>query len=508
MLRQLENSRLAVTSFTIVLMALFAPLIVNFQVRVPEWDQLYFLHRGACLNNAVQALSLAGLDECLQSVFKSPVMALLLLPAGPLHGLTSLAVAPVVLAFTTFGLVLIVGQIAQAAQISRLALIGAAATSLLSPTLTGTGAPFLVDMAFSITVLATLLLIPLEYGSPTVESFANIKRGLLWGLLVTLGLLAKLTYFYFAALVFVPLALMSLYLSGWRTTLIKISAASIVGLMPLSMFWFYGAGYIQHAYGAAFGPITAFYDDGLGRLAFIQASLGSLGLSYWFAVAVLCSAVVLGWRKEQPTFRPLLGCYLLIILGIYLFIASGSPNKDQRFFWLVWLALPFCIAAMIPSSHGQRRFSFRACSAAPILLALALSLPMAGRYDLRSVAQVDELLQSLPANQPFTVMIASDEASFNIETLILARELNLSRFRNLSMRTVVYDIATNGTPEQSINRLLGADYVLIRSPVDSSAPEWTNRFLPGFATAVETSGRLIRTLPGNPSLRLFEMHPH
>ena len=98
--------------------------------------------------------------------------------------------------------------------------------------------------------------------------------------------------------------------------------------------------------------------------------------------------------------------------------------------------------------------------------------------------EADALLSTLRGDRPIRVLLASDEPSFNIETMILGRELHFVRLSRLSLGTVVYDAIHGRTLEQSIARLRAADVVVIRDPPEPGAPEWANRFLPRFLEAL------------------------
>ncbi len=116
------------------------------------------------------------------------------------------------------------------------------------------------------------------------------------------------------------------------------------------------------------------------------------------------------------------------------------------------------------------------------------------------------MLRGLPLDRPVTVLVASDEAGLNVETLRLARQLDLPAYRAITVDTVVYDVVVGLTVDDSIQRLLHADYVVLRDPVDGTAPEWATRFLPQFKAAVEANGKLVLMLPGMQELRVYEMH--
>ncbi len=72
----------------------------------------------------------------------------------------------------------------------------------------------------------------------------------------------------------------------------------------------------------------------------------------------------------------------------------------------------------------------------------------------------------------------------------------MARFKNIDIGTVIYDIVSGITPAQSIQRLEAADYVMFVSPLDGTAPPWSNRYLPQFEAAVRATGHMYRVFPG------------
>ena len=484
---------------------LLSPLAVSFATHTPHWDELYFFHRAACVRNAVQLLSWPMADSCLDNMTKSPILALMLLPSAPLHGTESVAVAPIMLSLLSFGLLWLGVRMAQRGGISLPLVIVASAIAILAQPLWA-GAPFLGDELAAIVVLDTLLLLPLETAVPGTTQWEAIRRGLLWGLLFSIGVLTKLTFFYFAGVVFASLTVLSWWQTGMRLTAWKLGAMAVVGLFPAAVFARYGSIYWSWAMSAAFGPIAALYNDHLQRWTFLRMEFGTIGASYWGGLAALLGIMALMWWWTGQRRALLVCCGLVAIVAGYLFIASGSPNKDPRFFWPIWLALPFCIAALGARVRPAGPTPLRGVGLAPAGVIILLSIATLGRFNLAAVTEAGMMLRSIPHTHPVTVFLAMDEATLNIETLTLAQQLDLADLATIAPRTVVYDFVAHRTVEDSIKRLLDADYVILRDPVDGTSPEWANRSLPQFAAAVEAKGRLIRTFPGKEETRIYAMH--
>jgi hypothetical protein len=355
---------------------LLSPLIVSLSPRVPGWDELHFLHRGACVRNAVHDASLAMVDRCLSEMGKSPIMALLMLPSWSPRALSGPTIGPMVLALLSFGLLWAGLRAARRAGMAPAVMLATAATTALAPPL-ATGAPYMVDGLLSIIILDTLLLIPLEAAAPAAAPSDALRRGGWWGLIACLGLMSKLTYLYFALAAFGAALLLSLWRSGIRMTALKLAVMGGIVLLPAALFARYAPTYWQHAMGSAFGPVAQFYDDHIARWAFVRTALRSMGAGWWAGLAALLVYALLGWRRGVPARSAILGLVMAVIVVGYLFIASGSPNKDPRFFWPVWLALPFCVAVAANGSASPSR-QHGGAGVWPVLLALLLTLLAAG----------------------------------------------------------------------------------------------------------------------------------
>lgn len=477
----------------IILLIALAPLAVGYDRVVPTWDELFFLHNAVCVNRSVFALSLSGIDLCFSETAKSPLMALLLIPAGPLSGAAEkLNIIPVILALTTLAMVILLGWLLHRTRVPLAAVVIAAAAAALSPSLMGGNAPFLADGLLAVTTLDTLLLLLLEWEDPATTAAHAFRRGALWGLVGSVGILSKLTYAAFAGLVFLPLLVIAFRRGGKRSTLIELGVALIVGSAALLILARYGKLYYAHAFGAAFGGVSSFYDDGQSRWVFLRAAVGSN-----LPITIAC-ALLTGWAalklKRSPT-RVVIAVYLVAVMFLYLFIAAGSPNKDPRFFWPVWLALPFCCAVGVPP-WGPRRTPARFPAAVAISVAVALSLPMAGRFDLSSVQKALSIVRFAHDANARSLIVGADTARLNIETFLLAKQLEWAPFHDMSIDTIVYDITRGLSVEQSLARLSRADAVVF-FPIDGSAPGWSNERIDQFRAAMISPPRKVLTLPGN-----------
>jgi hypothetical protein len=168
----------------------------------------------------------------------------------------------------------------------------------------------------------------------------------------------------------------------------------------------------------------------------------------------------------------------------------------------VWLALPFCFAAIVAPRPPVS--SFRPVwSVVTALCVLALALPMYNHLDFEPFRLSLDALAHLPADRPVVALLTTDEANFNIETMLLARELKWPMYSRVNLGTVVYDITLEKTPDKSLQRLADADYVFARMQTERLAPEWTNRWAPQFKQALTASDRPVQTVDADRPISIF-----
>ena len=135
------------------LLLILSPLFVSLTPWRPSWDDTFFLHHAVCLARGVWNVDASQMDYCLGGMFKSPLMALLLIPGGPSRGeLSELSLAPFLLALATAGAVALLAWMMAIARIPWLAVLVAGAAAILCPPMWNNGAPFLIEGFFTVVV--------------------------------------------------------------------------------------------------------------------------------------------------------------------------------------------------------------------------------------------------------------------------------------------------------------------------------------------------------------------
>jgi hypothetical protein len=132
---------------------------------------------------------------------------------------------------------------------------------------------------------------------------------------------------------------------------------------------------------------------------------------------------------------------------------------------------------------------------------------MMSRFDLQMVRQASSLLQLLRTDHAIRLELASNPPLFNIDTLLLAQQVDWINLWTIDVREVVYDVTRGKTPEYSEHQLRTADFVLIVWPYEiPPAAEIFNHFESRFLAIARACGRQIANAPGPPNTLLFDMH--
>src|SRR5205814_5241222 len=141
---------------------------------------------------AVDHFSLSRLNECLVHTHKRPIMELVNLPWGPAGGTErGIGLAFVGLALFILVLILVTYRTCLHGGISPNSLLLAAITIGLTPFLRASSGAMMTDTLLGWCVALGLMLIPLEYCSPSKGFWPSFCRGLLWSLVINIGMLNK-----------------------------------------------------------------------------------------------------------------------------------------------------------------------------------------------------------------------------------------------------------------------------------------------------------------------------
>ncbi len=333
-----------------------------------------------------------------------------------------------------------------------------------------------------------------------------MRRGLLWSLVVDVGMLSKVTFAFFLCATGLALLLIRERHSG-EMPLCYAFAACIVGSLPAIVIWrYYGINFLRFAVMAAWGDVARFWNvPGMTAGGYLRRYFTQLGLAL-IPLLVLLALFVRGLLIEKQ--MRLARLLPIGIILIYMGIAARSQNRDPRFTIPVMITMPLCLAWT-----GIRKESPKSVGAVPILAALFVgalfSLPMTGRPQVAPIKRAGELLRTLCQEQrtpgrPTKVVIATDGPEFNINTFLLADELRQDNLRPADLDTLVYDAINKRTPNEGFRRIDAADYVLFLKPGFLPGPNWSRTHAQDYRAYCEKVGILLNAKI-SPDLDVFKI---
>jgi|GEM_PF-6689398 len=450
---------------------LVAPAIIDSQPTTLGWDDAHYFHRVICVTRAVNALDPSGLHQCLHLAVKAPLMGWMGLPWG--HVVTTsqgLGLASVSLAFfTLFAFGGIINLLLRRG-VPQLVLLLACASVGVNQLAARVAGAFLGDTlsAVLITLILLLPLLELEGESSLPRPWV---RGLVWGSLMAVAVMAKTSAGFFGITMAPFLIFLRVRRFGWndafRATLAMLMAAS-----PIIFYhFFYWDEVIGHVLLSTVGPIAKYTSYNLDAAGYLTKLFGISGIISLLLVLPIVSFMSWSWSSFRSRWIMI---WPLLVLLSYLVIIAFSANHDMRYGLPVVIGLPFLLAGFT----AQKKIKDFYPGSIPLLISacLVLSIPMVVRPDLRFVRDAQTALSILPTDRSLKVLLASDDSVINIETLRLAQQLDFPRFKNFSIDTVVYDEALGHSKEEILTRLSEADVViLLRSVPVREAPDWTNQ---------------------------------
>jgi hypothetical protein len=332
-----------------MLMAAVAPLAVTTSVSQLRWDDAWYFRLAVCVNRSFYDFSLHGIHLCLRGIYRPPIMGLLLLPAGRLHGVEQWVAAPYLLACVIFGLAVLVAWITFKIEVPLLAVAAAALAIRLCGPIETADAPFMVDGLLALLVTIALLLPLLEYAAPAPSPREALVRGVLWGGIAGAGALTKVTFGFIGVVVGPLILLVSLRRAGTTATLYKTAAAIAMCILPAAIYLYSGSRLVEFAWQSSYGELAQYNDQGLSYWGFLRHTIITAGFTFWLIFACLLIVAMI-YRRRDPV-RLALGLAGITIVVAYVLLAGRSVNSEDRYLWSIWLVLPLAAAGAITPSY-------------------------------------------------------------------------------------------------------------------------------------------------------------
>lgn len=448
---------------------LVSPTVISYSPYPLSWDESYYLGRVICTNQAAYRFSMSALKECLAGTLKGPIMGFVNLPWGPVGGTErGIGLSFIGLTILIWILVVLTYRVCLRGGIPTGPLLLAAVTICLSPLLRASAGAMMTDTLLGWCVALGLLLIPLEYARCATGFAPSVWRGLLWSLVINVGMLSKVTFAFFLCLIGVVLIAVRERYSG-EYPLRCAFGSSILGSLPAIIIWRYnGLIFLNVAAMSAWGLAKYWSIPGMTASGYVKRYLFQLGLAL-IPLAVLSVLFIRGIIIEKQ--RRLGRILPVLIILLYLGVAARSQNRDPRFTIPVMIALPLCLAWTTTKSAP------RDTPAGSLIVALVVGalfcIPMVRRPDIAPINSAGDLLTRLQNSgvKPVRVIIATDGFAYNIDTFLLARQLR--NLRAIQLDTLVYDAAKGHKVDEGFRRIDAADYVLFLKPGLTAGADWT-----------------------------------
>jgi hypothetical protein len=456
----------------ILLLILAAPSIVSYRPYELAWDDTYLFHRAVCLHNAVYGLDLAGMKDCYSILSKSPILTFMTLPWGrAASGEAAIPLALIALAILIWILVLLIYRVAISAGAALWTLPVAGIAIWLNPLLGIYGGFFLADILIAWCTALLLLLIPLELRTQPSSARMDVARGALWGLVIVVGTLAKATFFFFLA----PTALAVIWIRFRRLGLrscLRAALTAVVCSLPAIVVWaVFWRNFLGHAMQATIGGYSKFYAVA-GQTPFVYLR-GYVAACRWGLLPTSALLLYFLWKIRRAGalwFRLL---PLALILS-FLAICSFIPYDDYRYAMPVMIALPFALA-VVPRPGGEQTPLPAAAFAFGLLACVLSTIPLLGRTDMAYLRYAEAVMDKI-ARPGTKIMLATETAGLNIETLLLVKELGGNRLHSVMFDTLYYDALQGRSVYDSYHRMEWADYILFDKPPLPHELKWNNEF--------------------------------
>jgi len=393
-----------------------APTFISYKPYQLGWDDAEYLQKAILVSRAFWSLNLHGLSVAMVS-HKPPIMTLMGLPWGPLSSWEAAGKCFISLVAAISLLVALCLYLLQRLGVKPLFLLiaGVCVFASLGPFPAGAtqhwnATAFFADSLFAWTTLAALLLIPYEARIVCASTTGAVLRGLLWAAILSLGMMTKLSFLYFAVFIVPALFFIRLRRVGVRGALVALLAL-VCGSAPAVFYltrWGQPAWF--HARASSFGRVADFYGQttfhALGT--YLRESPG-----FALSLALMASALLYVIIKRRKVLLGPAFLAILIVVG-FCMVVFASPNKDIRFTFPAVVGLPILIALLL--SNHEDPVPTRSAAPAAVLVFCGLVLagvPTRHRAQKEIISRCDAVLAQAARCGARRILIATDNPWLN-----------------------------------------------------------------------------------------------
>lgn len=475
-----------------------APTFISYQPWVFRWDDSYYLQRSILVSRGFWSGNMHAVVAGMAGI-RPPVMTLLGLPWGRLDSwdatgkcfitlaaLTSLLAASCLCLLLRIGVkpvFLIVASVCVVASIgpNPAAAVVTQTNNQFSPHVTAVA--FLADGLFAWITLAAILLIPYEARtySPSIKD--AVVRGILWGSVLSLGAITKISFFYFIVLIVPILFVIRLRHGGLGGAFAALIAASAWST-PVAIYWLrWGQRAWDNAKTSSFGHVAGFFYTPL--LQFLRNTIReSPGLVP--SIVLAAAAIVYLIAKKRTVLRGSDVLALLIMIGFGI-VALASSNREIRYVFPAIVALPFLIAVLMSSEEPPVCGRSAVLAAAIVFCGLvAVSVPMRHRPNRQSLGRCDAVLVQTARCDAKRILLATDSPTLNADLMNLAIAVSASGGL-VKVDTLAYK-AMYGVPiEEDFHAISESDQVIFQDR-HALYPPFTNQRAPEYERYIRQSG--------------------
>ena len=325
---------------------------------------------------------------------------------------------------------------------------------------------FLADSLFAWICLASLLLVCYEWRTPSARTRGALMRGVLWGVVLSMGAMTKINHLYFVVLALPLLFILKLRGEGLKKALIALGGFAGTACLPALYLLTVGSSAIANARTSSFGSLAQYYLYPLSAfLKDIYHYSPGILLVHAIVVAILVYTVI---RRPKAVLSPD-ALAIWIVVGFAAIILS-SPNRQPRYAFPEVVALPFLAAVLLSGKRPPRR---RAMGSAVLAFCVLACLSWPTRYRLASngLGDAPAVLNYAVANHANRVLIATDSPTLNATLLGVARQVSATpdwgRIDQLAR------ISGTATMDQESLQIRNSDLVVFQDK-DKLFPPFTN----------------------------------
>ena len=411
----------------IVIALCIAPTFISYRPYRFRWDDSVYLLQSIKVSRAFWVGNenlRARLHETSSAMYsdRPPAMTLLGVPWGPLASWDAAGKCFVTLgssiAFLVSCCLFLMARIGVKPLFLFLAALSVFAALCPWPP-PGSGATALMaDGLFAWTCLAALLLIPYEARTEGQSVLHAALRGVVWGLIFSLGVMTKINFLYFAGLI-IPVLLAIRYRRGGFPCLKTPLIAFVATSAPAGAYLFhYGRSSLRNGQASSFGGLGKLY--AIPLLAVARDALRLAPGLCFYVVALLAVIAYIAVRRRSTVRRPDL-IAVCIALGFGL-IVLASPNLQVRYAYPAIVSLPFLIAVMLSAgSKPAPRSSAGLMAGVALIVLLAAVIPTRLRAQRRdSLGRADAVVAHALPCRPAAVLLATDSDTLNDSLLAIA----------------------------------------------------------------------------------------